>query len=248
MEMIPETYYYLLVDFGVIFFPILLSFGPYYFFYKNWKQAFWAILIPAIFFIVWDEAFTQMGVWGFNPRYLTGIYAGHLPLEEILFFIIIPYACVFTYGCYTYWVPKDYFRKIQKHISNLLIIGLVISTFLFWGKWYTNVTFILLSITIFYLEHIRKVTFLSKFYPVYILILPFFLLSNGVLTGSFLDEPIVWYNPMEIIGVRIFTIPMEDSFYGMLLLMLNIFIFDLLVKRKEEKGTSRVETALKKSI
>ncbi|WP_369692175.1 lycopene cyclase domain-containing protein [Formosa haliotis] len=50
----------------------------------------------------------------------------------------------------------------------------------------------------------------------------FFLLSNGLLTGSFLEAPIVWYNDAENLGFRLFTIPIEDSIYGLLLIFLNI--------------------------
>ena len=65
----------------------------------------------------------------------------------------------------------------------------------------------------------------------YILILPFFFLSNGILTGSFIDEPVVSYNPQYNIGVRIFTIPFEDIFYGMLLVLLNVGLFEYFTKQ-----------------
>ena len=47
-----------------------------------------------------------------------------------------------------------------------------------------------------------------------------FLIVNGLLTGSFLDNPIVWYSELEIVGYRIFTIPVEDAFYCMAMMLI----------------------------
>ena len=57
-----------------------------------------------------------------------------------------------------------------------------------------------------------------------VLLLPFFIV-NGLLTGTSLESPIVWYDNNENLGTRILTIPVEDIFYGMLLIMLNISLF-----------------------
>jgi lycopene cyclase domain-containing protein len=88
---------YLALDVFSILFPLLFSFYPKANFSKKWKYLWVALLLPGAIFIIWDEFFTQLGVWGFNEKYLTGIYIGSLPLEEVLFFICIPYACAFTY-------------------------------------------------------------------------------------------------------------------------------------------------------
>ncbi|MEY3102927.1 MAG: hypothetical protein RL558_1204 [Bacteroidota bacterium] len=43
---------------------------------------------------------------------------------------------------------------------------------------------------------------------------------NGILTGAFLAEPIVWYNDAENLELRIGTIPVEDALYGMLMMLI----------------------------
>ena len=65
-----------------------------------------------------------------------------------------------------------------------------------------------------------KVKWLKSFFRSYLIILIPFLLVNGLLTGSFLDNPIVWYSESEILGYRIFTIPVEDAFYGMEMMLI----------------------------
>lgn len=55
--------------------------------------------------------------------------------------------------------------------------------------------------------------------------MPGFLLVNGILTGTGLESPIVNYNLEDFIGLRILTIPIEDTVYGYELILWNIFLF-----------------------
>lgn len=193
-----------------------------------------AILVPGVFFLVWDEWFTQMGVWGFNPKYLTGLYVFSLPIEEILFFICIPYACVFTYEAVGYFSKRDYFESITNKISISLIAALLIAGIINYYRWYTFLTFILCAIFLLYLMIKLKPPFLGQFYLAYLFILIPFFLVNGVLTGSGIESQVVWYNDAENLGIRMGTIPIEDAFYGMLLILMNITIFESLQRRSRE--------------
>jgi lycopene cyclase domain-containing protein len=141
-------YLYLTIDFLSIVFPFLFSFFSKAPFYKKWKYAWVAILIPALVFILWDEIFTYLGVWGFNPTYLIGVNVGVLPIEEILFFICIPYACLFTYYTIKNQVERDYLFPHQELISSALIIILLIFGIYHIDKWYTGTTFTLLSLAL----------------------------------------------------------------------------------------------------
>lgn len=223
---------YLSLDFISILFPFLFSFYSKANFSKKWKYLWVAILLPAALFIVWDEFFTQMGVWGFNEQYLSGIYVGSLPLEEILFFICIPYACVFTYEALNYLVKKDYLKSSQKSISVVLITGSLTLGFMNLDKWYTSVTFISLALFLAMLQFVWKADYLGRFYFSYLFILIPFFLVNGVLTGSWIDDPVVWYNDAENLGIRMGTIPVEDTFYGMLLIAMNVALFEWLQRRR----------------
>jgi lycopene cyclase domain-containing protein len=52
------------------------------------------------------------------------------------------------------------------------------------------------------------------------------LIINGILTAL----PVVEYNPDHDLGIRLFTIPIEDFFYFFLLLLMNLTIYEYLKK------------------
>ncbi len=97
-------------------------------------------------------------------------------------------------------------------ITILLILVLLITGIFYYTKIYTSITFISLAIILIYVKLILKPDWLGKFYLVYTVLLIPFLIINGILTGTGLKEPVVWYNPNEILGIRILTIPIEDVF------------------------------------
>jgi lycopene cyclase domain-containing protein len=230
-----EKYCYLSLDILSIAFPFLFSFYPKANFSKKWKYLVPAIALPALVFVAWDMWFTGMGVWGFNERYLTGIMVGNLPLEEVLFFICIPYACVFTYEAVNF-LGKTPLTNATRTISIFLIALLLIVGIWKINNWYTGVTFIALGVYLVGLHLLKQTEYLDKFYFAYLFILIPFFLVNGILTGTGLPEPVVWYNDSENLGIRMLTIPVEDTFYGMLLILMNVSIFEFLQQRSNSRS------------
>lgn len=230
-----ESYLYLTLNLASILMPALFSFYPKAHFASRWRAWLPAILLPAIIFIIWDEWFTSMGVWGFNPRYLTGITIGHLPLEEILFFICIPYACLFTYSAVNYFRKTEPLPDGGKRVTWILIVGLTTIGLRDYDHWYTAVTFISLSIFLLALITLVKPNYLGRFYFSYLFILIPFFIVNGILTGSMIDQPVVWYNDAENLRIRLGTIPFEDTFYGMLLILMNVAIYEYKMKQSHQR-------------
>lgn len=232
----PDKYLYLLVDFFCIVFPLVFSFISKNKFYRQWRYFMAPCLATATFFVLWDAYFTHIGVWSFNSRYVYGIYFLGLPIEEFLFFFCIPYACVFTYHVIISYVKVRWQRQFAGTLTWGLVGFLVMVAATHMPQLYTSVTFVLLAMFLVFLM-IKKVTYLPEFYLTFVLILAPFFISNGILTGSFTPEPVVSYNPAYNLGVRMFTIPFEDTFYGMLLLMMNVAGYEYL------RGRSGVATA-----
>lgn len=220
-----NNFIYLFVDLGALIIPLIFSFHPKLDFYKKWKSVIISIVIVGIIFIVWDVFYTDLGVWGFNPKYLCGIYIFNLPIEEILFFICIPYACLFTYHSLKLFKPIKTSKRTQL-TTYIISISLFFIGVLFIPNLYTSVTFISLSLILIFIQIKCQPIWLPRLYSsLLVLIIPFFVV-NGILTGTGIEGEIVWYNKSEIIGFRILTIPVEDFFYGFLLILLNVFLFE----------------------
>lgn len=245
--------YYFLIILASISVPFLAGFDDRLKFYKNWKYLFPAMLVTMAVFIPWDMYKTALRVWGFNPDYLQGIYLYNLPLEEVLFFIAIPYACLFTYHSFEYfrgqaylkiqendkekarkpflfWSDKPvFFRNFTIALGVILIIAGLVNL----ERTYTWVTFI--SSGIFLLWHaffVKGNEYRGMFYFTFLIILIPFFIVNGALTGLFTPEPVVWYDDTENLGIRLGTIPVEDTIYGMLLLFMNTTIYEALKMKK----------------
>ncbi|SHI02823.1 lycopene cyclase domain-containing protein [Chryseolinea serpens] len=240
--MLNSKYLYLTIDFLTILFPVLFSFYSKANFSKKWRNLWVAILIPGTIFILWDEWFTQKGVWGFNEKYLSGVYLGSLPIEEILFFICIPYASLFIYVASNYLVKKDYLGSSQKAISSTIVLVCLVIGFLNTDRWYTSTALLGLAAYLFTLQFIWKVNFLGRFYFSYFLTLIPFFIVNGILTGTWIEEPVVWYNNAENLGIRIGTIPAEDALYGMFLIAMSVSILEWLqCNITKSLGTSAIQ-------
>ncbi|WP_242085070.1 lycopene cyclase domain-containing protein [Aestuariivivens sediminis] len=225
------SYLYLLLNLGSLSIPLIFSFHPRLKFYKKWKAIFIGILVGMCIFIPWDIIFTINGIWGFNSSYFMGITFLSLPIEEWLFFICIPYACVFTHYALLFYfpnmmLPKSYTRMISYSILSILAI----LSIYYYNKWYTLCNFTL-AIFILLLVTRNNMQLLRSFYLTFLVMLIPFFIVNGVLTGSFIENEVVWYNNSENINMRLFSIPIEDTVYAFTLILLNLFVMNHIQKR-----------------
>jgi lycopene cyclase domain-containing protein len=194
---------YLLINFLTIFFPIILSFDKRVQFFKSWKFIVPGLFITGLLFII-------------------GVYMFNLPLEEILFFVTVPFACVFVYECLNYYVKKDILKDYSSYITYILIILSALMLWQYYDRVYTLITFGLLALVLLLAEFILKSSILSRFYLAYLVSLFPFYIVNGILTSI----PIVMYNDVENMALRVGTIPLEDHFYSMSMLLINILLFE----------------------
>jgi lycopene cyclase domain-containing protein len=228
-----EIYLYLALDLFTLSVPLIRAFESRIAYYKSFPSLFKAIFITACLFVPWDILFTAKEYWGFNPRYHLDFHLIGLPIEEWLFFVVVPFSCVFIYRVLNYFFPKEPPAFFSNALPKFLVwfpLGVAALNF---GRWYTFSTFLLLGIAMGLCTYVWKVEWMGKFLRAFLVILLPFLIVNGVLTGSWIEEEVVWYNDFMTLGRRIGTIPMEDSFYGMLLILMNVGLYEFFESRRK---------------
>ena len=211
--------------------PLALSFDKKLQFYRQWRYVFPSLFIIALFYIIFDIYLTRLGVWGFNPLYHLNILIFGLPLEEWLFFFIIPYASIFLHESFVLYFPDVHLHRLPaKILSAMLIVLAALVLFFNHDKTYTVYIFtILILVLLPALAGRENVT--GRFYITFLIILIPFIIVNAILTGSFLSRVVVWYNDQENLGIRFLTIPVEDFGYAFSLILLNLMLISRLKKR-----------------
>jgi lycopene cyclase domain-containing protein len=223
---------YLLLNIASLFVPLLFSFERRMKYYTRWKAVFLSILTTAAFYIVWDIIFTKIGVWSFNERYHSGLELFDLPIEEWLFFICIPYASIFLHFALRYFFPNVLLSDRTVILVYRILMAILVPTIILnYDKWYTVVNYSCLVIVLSYAVF-KSPTILNSFFITFLIILVPFSIVNGILTGSFIDEPVVYYNNFENLGIRLGTIPIEDIGYAFSMLLMSL----VLIQKIEQKA------------
>ena len=215
---------YLIFNIFVLSGPLFLGLLRPFYFVDKWLFVFISITLAAIPFIIWDILVTGSH-WTFNEDFILGLQIAKLPVEEWLFFITVPFACLFTWEMLVRRMDKKtIFKSNQWRI--LLFIFPIFGLLLFRnGYEYTGLVLIFIGIASLLDQFFGTKLLLQPRFYIFILFISIFnLIFNGYLTG----RPVVVYGEAYQLGLRITTIPIEDFGYGFALLFLNIIIYEKL--------------------
>ena len=230
---------YLKVEILSIAIPLLLSFDKKVHFYKMWKSLLPSIFISAALFIPPDIVFTKLGIWGFNPQYHSGILLAGLPVEEWLFFLLIPYACLFIHYVFlSYSGNYSLGDKKVRVISGLIILLLLFTIVLYSDRIYTLIYSIILILLLVF-ANIEKMKVLNSFLLTFPIMLIPFLIVNSTLSGTFTDGALLWYKSSTICGLHVLTVPVEDIGYAFCLVLVPLMINErlrLFLNRNRNEG------------
>jgi lycopene cyclase domain-containing protein len=214
--------------------PFFLSFDKKVAFFRLWPALFAGIGLNLILFVLWDSWFTRTGVWSFNPDYVWDYRILDLPLEEWSFFVVVPYASIFIYACLKAYINDNWWQNKVRFFNYTFIIWSILVIVVFHDKTYTVVNFALALVILLVQQYWIKGKYMGYFWMAYFVhLIPFFIV-NGVITGAVTPEPVVLYNPEEIIGVRLITIPIEDSVYALTCLLLPITVLEAIQQKMQK--------------
>ena len=74
---------------------------------KRFNKVIKALIPGFILFVIWDAYAVSRGHWWFDPAQILGIYGPFkIPLEEYLFFLIVPIAAIMTISAVTKVRPE----------------------------------------------------------------------------------------------------------------------------------------------
>jgi lycopene cyclase domain-containing protein len=226
---------YLLLMLGSLLIPLIFSFEKQIHFVSKWKYLPLAIGLPGVLFIAWDVWFTRTGVWSFSDDFTLGLRLLDLPLEEWLFFIVVPFCSLFIYEVVKFFFHKfSYHERIVKtlwFVAVILFLFAVVSkqhSYTFWNLTFTTIFLVFLLFNSWFYQHITHfiIALFVAFIPM--------LIVNGILTSF----PVVIYNPEEFSTLRLFTIPLEDFVYFFLLFAMNTYFYELQSLKSKRKSTS----------
>jgi lycopene cyclase domain-containing protein len=193
-------------------------------YYRRLPAVSFSILVVGFCYLLWDVLVTARGEWSFNSRYLTGIEILNLPLEEIMFFITVPYSCLFIYEVVLYATKNSHF-KIPNGVVIAMIVLLTAASIAFYSQGYTMKALVSCAVFLAATLLLDRSLIRSKQYWLWLVVcyIPF-MIFNSVLTAL----PVVEYNSVAIWGVRFGTIPVEDFFYNYSMLSFYLLFYRMI--------------------
>lgn len=213
---------YLLFNLFILVPILALSFFPPPFFVQHWRAAWGSVATAAVPYLVWD-ALVAGRHWSWNPRFITGVRLAGLPIEEILFFFTMPFACLFSWRVLLHGdrdAPRPALGWL--YLPALLLLPLGAWLFAAQGREYTGLALgafggaAAIDLTVG-----TRVLTRPRFLALLLLVVGLTTVFNGYLTA----RPVVLYDERYQLGIRVLTIPVEDYVYGLSLVYLTSALF-----------------------
>jgi lycopene cyclase domain-containing protein len=233
---------YLTIIFLTFLGPFALSFDSRVRYFRKWRPLAASILVIAPIYIIWDAVATDRGDWWFSGDHTSGISILGLPLAEVLFFLVVPYACIFIYEVLLYYLG-DQELPFNRWAYVMAAVALLLLAVVFIDQYYTATVLVFTAAFLYIAAVLYPSVLKARAFWQYALmsLVPFFAV-NYVLTSI----PIVLYSDEAIWGPRISTIPAEDLIYNFSMLSFYLLVYVHFKRRwgvDNDPGTVPVEVA-----
>jgi lycopene cyclase domain-containing protein len=207
-----KKHLYTIIGIAIPLGPIGLSFDEK----VNFIQYLWPVLIATAIvgtaYIIWDVFAVKRDHWQFNDAFAGNYRFLDLPLGEWLFFLGVPYACIFIYEVVVAYfgdfalATLPWLTWVVIGISALLIILGFLQK-----KGYSSWVLISLGVATGSFSLLYPMVWTSSAFLISLgLSFLAFLLINGI----YVNLPTIFYSKQNFSGIRIIGIPLEDFAYN----------------------------------
>ncbi len=212
---------YLWLDAIILTVPLLFSFERRIRYYRKWPAVGLSIALVGTAYVVWDVVATARGDWAFAHAYTSGIEVLGLPLAEILFFVVVPYSCLFIYEALHAFLP-DWELPVPHVLYAAVAVAALALAALYHEQSYTA-TVLVVTAAFFVVAPLffRDVLASMHFWLYLLFSFVGFLIFNYLLTAA----PVVTYGGWAIWGIRMTTIPVEDFLYNISMLGFYFLVY-----------------------
>ena len=192
--------------------PFAMSFESRVYFIQYLGPVIIAIISIGALYIIWDIFATRAGHWRFHDETVGTSRILGLPPGEWLFFLLIPYNCLFIYEVVAFFFGEGAPVTSLQWIQFVLASILAALAILFRNQGYTFLA--MLSGAIYF-------TASGMFTPGiiaasgYLLSMMFSFIAFIVVNGLYTSIPTIFYNDEATLGIRIGTIRLEDFVYNL---------------------------------
>ena len=217
---------YLLFNLLVLAGPVALSFWSRTRFVHLWPLVAAAAATAAVPYVAWDAWVTGRH-WWFNPEYSLPHRPLGLPPGEWLFFLTVPFACIFTWR--TLAKPERGHLSPGRGWIYLAAVALLPLSVWLWslGKEYTSLAVGALGVSAIVDRAVGTRLLTHTRYPRFVaMLMGLTFVFNGYLTA----RPVVLYDASYQLDVRIWTVPVEDFVYGLSLMNFALIFFHLFTR------------------
>lgn len=189
---------------------------------QRWRAAWGAVAAAAVPYLIWDALVTGRH-WWFNPRFILGVRLAGLPVEEVLFFFTMPFACLFSWQVIFHGdrdLPLPGLRAVYAPALALVPLGAWL--FAARGLEYTG-----LALGSFGLAAAVDLALRTRVLarPRFLALLAFVVALTTLFNGYLTARPVVLYDEHYQLGIRVLTVPVEDYVYGLSLVYLAAVFF-----------------------